>query len=395
MNALSPFLLLGFAVAGALHILIPRETIKRHLGGKGILPIVKAALFGVPLPLCSCGVIPVAASLRKEGASRASVMSFLVSTPTTGVDSILATYSLLGPLFAIFRPVAAFLTGIGVGTLSMFWMKDEVASPSSCDCKIGKRWTLLDKLKELVRYSFFELPRDIGKWLLFGVFAGGVLSALIPSELFSRYLSNQYLAFLLMIVIAVPLYVCSMGSIPIAAALIAKGLNPGAALTFLIAGPATNTVTIAVVGKMFGKKGLFLYLTSIILMALGAGALFNLIWKALGNPPELITGGGDKLPMWISAVSSVVLLAILLNAIFHREPSEIKAGLVLKVPDMNCRHCAKTIKETLAELNGVLAVRIDLNKKLVGVEGEPDPEDVRNAIENVGYTVEGTQRKVL
>ena len=391
-NSLAPYLLLGFLVAGILHVLLPRDTVVNHLGGRGILPVIKAALFGVPLPLCSCGVIPVATSLRKEGASRASVLSFLVSTPTTGVDSILATYSLMGPLFAVFRPITALLMGIGLGGISLLTAGHENVAPASGTPR--GQTSMARNIKEIAEYAFLELPGDIGRWVVIGVLAGGFLSAVIPGNLFARYLGNPLISFPLMIIVAVPLYVCATGSIPIAAALIAKGLNPGAALAFLIAGPATNTVTITVVGKMLGRRSLVTYLVSIILMALGAGLAFDLFYRLLGGNASLITGAGRHLPLWLQISSSVLLALVLLRAFFKKtEKEEVDMGLLVEVPDMSCQHCVMTIKKALSRIEGVREVKIDLEKKIVGIEGDVDEEKVREAISSSGYTVKSIEKK--
>ncbi len=391
-NSLAPYLLLGFLVAGILHVLLPGDAVVKHLGGRGLMPVIKAALFGIPLPLCSCGVIPVAASLRKEGASRASVLSFLVSTPTTGVDSILATYSLMGPLFAVFRPIAALLMGIGLGGITLLTAGHEAEAPAPR--RHNGQTSVARSIKEMAEYAFIELPGDIGKWVIVGVLAGGFLSAVIPQNLFARYLGNPLISFPLMIVVAVPLYVCATGSIPIAAALIAKGLNPGAALAFLIAGPATNTVTITVVGKMLGKKSLVTYLVSIILMALGAGLVFDLLYRFLGGDPSLITGAGRNLPLWLQISSSALLAIVLLKALLKKpEGEEVDMGLLVEVPDMSCQHCVMTIKKALSEVEGVQEVRVDLDRKIVGIEGDVDEKKVKEAILSSGYTVKKIERK--
>jgi len=391
-NSLAPYLLLGFLVAGILHVLLSRATVVRHLGGRGITTVIKAALFGVPLPLCSCGVIPVAASLRKEGASRASVLSFLVSTPTTGVDSILATYSLMGPLFAVFRPIAALLMGIGLGGISLITAGHEASSLTPK--KPRGQTSVAGSVKKIAEYAFIELPGDIGKWVIIGVLAGGFLTAVIPQNLFARYLGNPLISFPLMIMVAVPLYVCATGSIPIAAALIAKGLNPGAALAFLIAGPATNTVTITVVGKLLGKRALVTYLVSIILMSLGAGLVFDFLYRFLGGNPSLITGAGRHLPLWLQISSSALLAIILFKALLKKpEREKVDMGLLIEVPDMSCQHCVMTIKNALSGVEGVREVKVDLDKKIVGIEGDVDEEKVRKAIRSSGYTVKKIERK--
>jgi uncharacterized membrane protein YraQ (UPF0718 family) len=207
--AVAPYLLLGMFIAGVLHAFLGEHFIGRHLGDGGFISILKATLFGIPLPLCSCGVIPVAASLKKEGASKSAVLSFLVSTPTTGVDSILATYSLMGPLFALFRPLAAFVSGIAIGGFNRLFQPETEKTGGHLHPPIPSRF----KVKEVFRYGFIELAEDIGKWVLLGVVAGGFLTVAIPDGLFSRYLAVSFLDFFIMLLLAIPLYVCATGSI--------------------------------------------------------------------------------------------------------------------------------------------------------------------------------------
>lgn len=383
--ALAPYLLLGFGIAGLLYGFIPSESIYHHLGGRGVLPTLKAALFGVPLPLCSCGVIPVAASLRKEGASKSATLSFLVSTPTTGVDSILATYSLLGPLFAIFRPLAALLGGLFVGNTARAFLKEE-GEPKAQHIHIS-RLPLSIRLKESVLYGFGTLIEDVGKWILLGVVLGGAISYFVPKEFIGRYLGNPWLAFLFMLIIAVPLYVCATGSIPIAASLIMKGMSPGAALVFLIAGPATNTVTITVVAKTLGRKAVVIYLVSIIGFALLAGLGFNYLFKYLGSPVALITGGGRGLPIWLSGGAGVILFGLILKELFYKRREEVEGmRYIFEVPDMSCKHCQMTIENALSKLPGVKKVIVNLETKEVAVDGEAGQEILIETIKRVGYS---------
>ncbi len=398
LREMAPYLLLGFAVAGLLHVLIPADWIERHLSGSRFGNLVKAALFGVPLPLCSCGVIPVAAHLQKSGASRGSVVSFLVSTPTTGVDSILATYSLLGPLFALFRPIAAFVSGITAGGLTALWgeresragvPRGEMCTTCGTESHEGQSW--LQKLHAGARYAFYDLVADVGRWILIGVVAGGLIAFLVPSAWIETYLGRAWLAYPLMLLIATPMYVCATGSIPIAAALVMKGMTPGAGLIFLIAGPATNTATLAFVGGKLGRRTLILYLTTIVALAFGFGLLFDGLWTLLGRDPGLLTGGMRMLPEPVKTLSAVVLLGLIVVGLWPKKSSveEVKGmGLQLKVPDMTCGHCKAHIQSALLALQGVKEVRVDLKSKLVEVEG-PVPRDlVVQAIRQAGYSVE-------
>ncbi|MFO7890496.1 MAG: permease [bacterium] len=389
--AMSPYLLLGMLIAGILHVFLGPAFISRHLGGTGLSSIFKATLFGIPLPVCSCGVIPVAASLKKEGASKSSTLSFLVSTPTTGVDSIAATYSLMGPLFAVFRPIAAFFSGIIIGVFNHIFNPDKKRAKRKKHSH-QVRLSYMN-IKEIFRYGFMELAEDIGKWMLLGVMIGGILTAIIPQNLLLTVLPNPFLHFLVMLLIAVPLYVCAIGSIPIAAALIQKGFSPGAALIFLIAGPATNAVTLSFVRSKLGKKAFYIYLISIIIVSIVLGLVFNLIWMNLGGSMELISPYGEQLPLILRIVSGVGLLMLILVSFLKPKKQVINIQYEVTVPDMTCKHCKMTLENTLQKVKGVDKILIDLDKKSVSIEGEADPEQIKKAIKQAGYRVENNSKQ--
>ena len=249
----APFVLFGFFAAGLLKVLIPERVIVKHLGGNGFRSVFKASLFGVPLPLCSCGVIPVAIGLRKQGASKGATASFLVSVPETGVDSVAITWALLDPLMTIIRPVSAFITALATGSLiNLLPEKKAVSKTDTADscCSANPdssmplaQRPLLLRLKDGVIYAFTDLLKDIGGWLLLGILIAGIISYFVPVNFVDRYLGGEYSSLLIMLIIGIPLYICASASTPIAAALVLKGLSPGAALVFLLAGPATNAAT--------------------------------------------------------------------------------------------------------------------------------------------------------
>ena len=283
----APWLLAGFAIAGAIHVLIPTATLTRHLGRPGIFGAAKAALIGVPLPLCSCGVIPVASSLRNKGATRAATAGFLITTPETGVDSIALSYVLLGPYLAVARPVAALVTALtAAGLISateedtpqpQTTASDDVPCPSCCQQPPAPAPTgaqpskFLSKAYEALHHAFIDMFTDLGHWLLLGFALAGLVTAALPDTFFQDHLGGGLGTMFLMILVATPLYVCATSTTPIAAALIAKGLSPGAALVLLLAGPATNLATMTVVAKELGVKALVIYVTSIAAVAVAAG----------------------------------------------------------------------------------------------------------------------------
>ncbi len=407
---MSPYLLFGFFIAGVLNLIIPREKIYTHLSGNKLSSIIKASLFGVPLPLCSCGVIPVAAYLRKEGAGKSSTVSFLSSTPTSGVDSILATYSLLGPLFAIIRPVAAFFAGIMSGSLTGILEKkqnEEKIKPSEgnsciiCNTEESHSHNFLEKIKYIFQYGFIELIDDAGKWILIGVIAGGIIGFIIPGDFIEQYLGNPLLAYPIMLLISIPMYICATGSIPIAAALIIKGMTPGAGLIFLIAGPATNTATLAFVSGKLGKRILFIYLFSIIITALLFGLIVDHIWKISGEDMNLITGGMKMLPMWLKIFSAVILSGLMIRAIaknlsnkfFKKNKEIIDMKGNYKIQDMTCQHCVNTIENALKPIQGIEKINISLHDKLVQIDGEYDEKEVITAVQKAGYSIEKKEEK--
>jgi uncharacterized protein len=317
---MSPYLLFGFFVAGTLSVLISQRFVEKHLGGGGPLSLVKASLFGVPLPLCSCGVIPVSISLHKHGASKGSTISFLLSTPQTGIDSIFVTLSLLGPVFAIFRPVAAFVTGILGGTLVNAFdreLKDSIHQKEVCSDECCSSSNKTSRFYRGLKYGFITLPRDIGKAMLIGLAIAACISALVPDDLFAeKLLGTGFFAMVVMMFLGIPVYVCATASIPVAAALILKGLTPGAALVFLITGPATNAAAFTTIWKALGGRTAIVYLFTVAISALGSGILLDVMFPDLG--PSVRTHLHQMEPSILGHISAVVLLAVLGFAIFSK-----------------------------------------------------------------------------
>ena len=292
INEMSPYLLLGFLLAGLMHAFIPGQYYSKYLSKPSFKSVINAALFGIPLPLCSCGVIPTAMSLRKEGASKGAVASFLIATPQTGVDSILATYSLMGWPFAIMRPIAALATALLGGAMVNTVRSEQLGVRSNsccekeghdhccshegeehdhCGCceETPAHATFMQKIVIALKYAFVEMMQDIGKWLVIGLVIAGLITVLVPDSVFTYFEGNTLASMVLVLLIAIPMYLCATGSIPIAVALMLKGLTPGAGLVLLMAGPACNMASILVIRKVLGAKTQMLYLVSIILGCLG------------------------------------------------------------------------------------------------------------------------------
>jgi len=403
VNEMSPYLLLGFLFAGILRVVFPRQMITRYMGQNNFRSVFNASLLGVPMPLCSCGVLPAGIGFYRNGASRGPTISFLISTPQTGVDSILATYSLLGLPLAIIRPVVAFVTGLlgGVlGNASERNGKDEKDRSSEGEVHYER------SVKELFRYGFVELIQDISKWLVIGMLVAALLSVLIPGDFFTSTISSEYLAMLLMIAASVPLYICATGSIPIAAVLLMKGLAPGAALVLLMAGPATNIATMAVIGNTLGKRSLWVYLGTIIGGALFFGILVNELlpreWFTGAMP--IIAHSHDHPTGWFLWSSSAILVLLIMNGYLmklisaqkERRNDREKANnmkmniLQYRVEGMTCDHCKATVEKGLKDLEGVTEVIADRANNQVSVQAETVSDNqIREAIEKMGYGYAG------
>ncbi len=322
---MSPYLLFGFFIAGILSAFISQKLVERHLGGKGIWPLIKASIFGVPLPLCSCGVIPVSMSLYKHGASRGSTIAFLLSTPQTGADNVLVVFSLLGPVFAVFSPIVAFTSGIIGGTLVDLFDRNshsDIAPPPKCtgECCGGEKRN--HKILKGLKYGFITLPRDIGKPLLIGLVIAALISAFVPKDFFAESIGTGITSMFIMMLIGIPIYVCSSASVPIAAAMILKGLSPGAALVFLMTGPATNAASIATIWKMLGWKTAILYLISIAGCALMAGVTLNYILTDFFPNEAPMHHHVEMIPLAAKYLSAAVLMAVLIYAIITKKAED-------------------------------------------------------------------------
>jgi uncharacterized protein len=383
---MSPYLLFGMSMAGLLHVFLGKELITEHLGKPGIWSVIKATMLGVPLPVCSCGVIPIAISLEKEGAHKSSILAFLVSTPTTGVDSVFATYSLLGPLFALFRPLAAIISGISLGVADYLVEGKNIKQKESLKHE-HPALHIMFKWKEFIKYSFYEIPQDIGISLIVGIFIGAAIAVFIPQTIFEKFFFFP-VDFLVALLLGIPLYVCSTGSIPVAVSLIQKGFSPGAGLVFLIAGPATNAVTLSFVWAKMGKVSFYLYLFNIIIVSALMGLLFNFLSASAGIDSKLLSSGGGMLPMSVKIISGIILLLLVINGIIQQKACKINSNpdIVLAVPDIHCKQCAMTIKSALHKVAGINNVLIDTHNKTVNIFGHPDTEKIIEIIKNAGYS---------
>lgn len=453
LNEMSPYLLLGFLLAGLMHAFVPGSLYSRYLAKGDFRSVLYAALFGIPLPLCSCGVIPTAMSLRREGASKGAAVSFLIATPQTGVDSIIATFSLMGLPFAIVRPIAALLTAVFGGQMVNIATKKEGQGDAEacnmeieeedhcghehCHCgEVHEGLGFLGKLKEALEYAFLEMMEDIGKWLVVGLVVAGLITILVPDSFFAIFQGNTFLSMLLVLCIAVPMYVCATGSIPIAVALMMKGLTPGSALVLLMAGPACNLASILVINKVLGRRTLLTYLASIISGSIIFGVLIDQFLPEAWFVPSMMPSTDcchEHGTAWWSIASTILLIMFLLNALRNHyfghshchchedndgchchegdchchedndachcheegchcheahEETPTMHTMTVTIKGMNCNHCRTNAQKAIESLPGVVRADVDLSSGRAFIEGDTTMEAVRQVLATLGFEAE-------
>ncbi len=325
----APYILFGLLISGLLRVFLAPGTVSHHLGRGRIRSVLKAALLGIPIPLCSCGVLPAAAGLRKQGASPGATTAFLIATPESGVDSISITYALLDPLITVIRPLVAFLTAVTAGTLVNFSQTpaSDASAPTAVDnaCPVDgccdgkncppevhrKHHSMGEKLLAGIRFAFLDVWHDLAGWFFVGLLLAGAITALVPDPLLTRYLGGGLAAMLVMLAFGIPLYICATASTPIAAALILKGVSPGAALVFLMAGPATNIAALTVITGILGRRATGIYLCTIALCAILFGLATDWLYQHLGWSAQALAGSHSEfLPGWIQTGAALVLIVL-------------------------------------------------------------------------------------
>ncbi len=313
------YIIFGVLITGVLKQIIPTDFIKNHLGRDNLGSAIKASIFGIPLPLCSCSVIPFATSLKKEGASSGSVLSFLISTPITGADSILATYGFFGWIFTIYRVVTSLIIAVVAGVLQNLFAKvDDIdedkeisccANSSCSDKKTKEKFSL----KVMFDYAINDIFKDFAKPLFFGLILGSLIATFMPQNIMEHLNENRMLAYILILIFSMPLYICATASLPIAASLIAGGLSGGAAFILLSAGPATNSVTMGVVLQTLGKKALVIYLGVIGIFSLIFGYLLDLYFPNLLS--GIIINDNEEFSI-VHTIASILMLGFMMKFLF-------------------------------------------------------------------------------
>ena len=341
LNSIAFFILIGVLIAGVFKLLIPDSFIKKHLGQHNFMANIKAAIIGIPLPLCSCSVIPFVTALKKSGASNSAIQTFLIATPITGADSIMATYGVFGWLFTLYRVISSVIIALCAGILTLIFVKqpdESIPAPAKnipafsmpVQSVIGKPLTinvvkaeeqnknqLVDKVQKVVGYAFDDIYKDIARSLMIGIFIGALIVTFMPENLVQYLSANQLLNYVLILAISLPLYVCATASIPLGLSLLSAGFSPGAAFIFLTAGPASNAITMSVVLKTLGKTSLIIYLASVLVGSLLFGYGFDYLFSEGLSGIHFFTEQ-EEVPGFIAQVSSVILLYLSIKYIFNK-----------------------------------------------------------------------------
>nr|WP_320049722.1 permease [uncultured Desulfuromonas sp.] len=311
----APYVVFGLLVSGVLSTVLTSDVIARHLGQGRVVPVVKAALFGIPLPLCSCGVLPAAVTLKKQGANRGALSAFMIATPESGVDSIAISYALLDPFLTVMRPVAALLSAVAAGVVENLFIDTSVpaVATQACCCSASpSRRTL----RQGLHYAFSTVWQDMALWFFSGLFLAGMITALVPPSVMERWLGGGFSSLLVMLVVGVPIYICASASTPIAAALIMQGVSPGAALVFLLAGPATNVTSLTVLVSILGKRGTVVYLLVVSGGAVLCGWLVDEVYILMSWVPQAQLGvGSEWMPVEVEKICVAVLLVLSLPVV--------------------------------------------------------------------------------
>lgn len=404
---MAPYMLIGMFFAGLLYIFVTKSMVARHVGTDSFLSVFKAALLGVPLPLCSCGVIPSAVYLKKNGASKGSVISFLISTPQTGIDSMIATYGMMGLVFAIFRPVSAFVMGIIGGAAVRFIPSPDTTGGQNAisdDDEDNSTLGLGQRIKKMLKYSFVDFIDDISVQFVVGLIISGLITFFVPDKFFSDYgISDGIAGMLVAMAIGIPMYVCATASIPIALTLMAKGISPGVAFVFLVTGPATNAASLAILGKVLGKKVTTYYVAIIAVLSVVFGYLLDFIFAATGAPlptSDVISCHAEGASMGSASTLEYAagsFFAILIILSFYRKflkplinkgkNDNMKDTTIFDIEGMTCNHCVMNVEKSIRKVEGIGSVRVDLAAKKAFVDGEFSADEVKKSIESAGYEV--------
>lgn len=401
---MSPYLLLGFSFAALLYAFVPPVLLNR-LTGRGLKSVFVASFIGAPLPLCSCSVLPTALAFRRRGASDGATASFLIATPITSVDSVVVTYAFFGWMFALYRLLSSLVVAVSVGLVShILSSSDSVSEHKSDSCQYcgevkEHSHGLGERMVKGVSYGFQMLPAEIGRWILLGIVVGGILTVVLPKEELVRYAGRGLLPLVVMLGVGVPLYVCSTGSVPIAAALVGGGFSVGSAIVFLLVGPATNLSAILALWRVLGRRFIVVYLLMLIATSLFVGYIYDTVFVETASVTTVQKMHSES-PSLLSGLLALVLLGLLLfthikSSLSGKKKEEDtistqRQKTELAVSDLKCTSCSSAVSAALRAIDGVEEVVVDLKARKVTVyhSGSVTRDSLVEAVKGAGYSVD-------
>ncbi len=401
----SPYILLGIVFVVILDLFVSKEFVLKNVGRNNFASIVKTAILGIPLPLCSCGVIPTSVYLAKSGASKPSVVSFLISTPQTGVDSIVATYWLLGPVFAVFRPLAALAMGIIGGVATMLFEKRNDNSKINFSIKEYRQeykpeYTFPKRVLKSLKFGFVDFIDDIVLQFIIGILVSALISFFVPDDFFAdTVVSDNILGMVVIILFSIPMYVCATASIPVAITLMMKGLSPGVAYVFLVSGPVTNAASIAILSRVFDKKTITIYIATVFIASIAFGSFLNWIFEYFQIDPHSsmkhFHSGHEHFSAWEIVFGFIFFIIIFASLwrkyspkLFRKQFREVKMSeniKRIKIEGMTCNHCAMNVEKAIGKISGVEDVKVDLANSVAIVKGNFNLDEVKNTVDGIGY----------
>ena len=375
-EAIAPWLLFGFALSGLMRAFLPPSVAQKHLSSLDPWAPIKAALLGIPMPLCRCSVVPVSAHLQKSGAGAPASIAFMTSSPSTGLDSVMASAGLFGWPFAFLR---VFFAGIA-GVLSGYSVRQKNCVPA-IPLGLSPSQSFGNRLKGGMVYAFGDLIRDTRKWLIIGLLLGALVEISLPDQWIRQYLQNNISSYFAVILLSIPMYACSTGSLPLAAALMGKGLGIGSVFLFLTFGPATNMSTLSFVFGTFGARVAWRWLGTFSILALTMAMIMDQVLPQTWFPFVHSHHHIHDQESLVGAISTLIFLGLIVKSWIHpggivrghqhqQQSQESKMNkYTFSVPDMSCGNCARSIENRLGESNSILLSK-DLNSKVIEVQSE-------------------------
>jgi uncharacterized membrane protein YraQ (UPF0718 family) len=329
----APALLLAYLAAGLVYGFMPKGSLTWMSRGGHLSQSLRGMGFGLPLPICSCGVVPVYRSLIARGVPVSAALSFLVATPELSIDAVLISLPLLGGEFTLVRVVCAaavaLLVGWGVGR----WIVPQL-TPQREELPEGPPMSARSRLVHSLRTGLIDVVDDTAPWIILGLGVAALADAFLLADALSSIPDWSEVA--LFALLGIPTYVCASGATPLAAVLVYKGVSPGAALAFLLTGPATNLTTFGVLARLHGRRLAMAFATAIMVLSILLGWGVNLLSPVVEGPALDV----EETLQWMSleGLCLIALGALFLASFVRMGPRAFVAEIVADGDDEHDHH---------------------------------------------------------